>query len=431
MDYLIAVQAPAYPLGPGRFAIESAFAEHLKMMVRMLEGRFDRIVLLAPTLAPQVYEHSKSSLAELSAGDDRIVLEPLPEAEFSIGRFWWNIRPLWRRLRGIAKQAGIVHTGMSESAYRPYLALLNLAAWLESKPIVFFIDIDFRQLSRRYYKLGDWSYKSYLINRLFHDKVKRAQVGWAIRNCDLVLLKSVSMVAELGQGRDNVKFFLDAAHGDKDVISNAQLEQRIARLDDTARELQIVYFGRLVPYKGCDYIVEAVARARARGARIAMTFIGDGECLPQLKEQAHALGIAGSVTFLPSVRYGPELFDLVDRADLAIAAPRVEDTPRAALDAMARGLPIVAFDVDYNKTLSETSGAVAIASWPEPASLADQLLNLDKDRSRIVEMSRKAVAFARENSQDFWLQQRLRWTFEAFDRRSAVAEKCTNASAVH
>lgn len=421
LDYLLAVLAPAYPIDKDRFAIESAFAMHLKVLSQLLTERFDRIVLVAPTLSEETYERSKGQLAQLSAASDRIALMPIPEANYSPGAFWLNARPLWRRLRSVVRSSGFVHTGMSSDIRRPFLTLLNLAAWVERRPSVFMIDIDFRQLSQRYYKLGIWGRKSYLINRVIHDQFKIGQVKWAIGTSELVLLKSKSMVHDLGKGRPHVKFFLDAAHADGDVISDHALAERIARFSDLNRDLQVVYFGRLVPYKGCEYMIEAIAAARAQGARVNMTFVGDGEVLPDLKQQVDRLGITDAVAFLPAVTYGRSLFDLIDQADLAIASPKVEDTPRAALDAMARGLPILAFDIDYFKSLADASGAVALATWPNAQSLADVLKRLDEDRSQLASMSTRAISFARANSQDKWLKQRLAWTLEAIDRRASTS----------
>ena len=301
--------------------------------------------------------------------------------------------------------------------------MLNLAAWLESKPTAFFVDIDFRQNSRRYHRLGEWGLRSYLVNRCLHDVLRSAQVSWAARSCDLTLLKSTAMIADFGRGRRNVKFFLDAAHDDHLVIGDTDVERKRAEIYAGGRALRAIYFGRLVRYKGLDLAVEAIALARAGGADVGLTIVGDGEEKAQLLALVQRMGVEQAVTFHPGLRYGQELFDHVDAADLAIAAPRVEDTPRAALDAMARGLPILAFDIEYFRTLSELSGAVELADWPEPASLAKQIIALDRDRGRLAEMSRRAVAFARENTQRLWLQRRIAWTFDALDHRSRTDDR--------
>lgn len=422
MDYLLAVQAPAYRTRPGHFAVESAFAIHLAELKAKLAPHFSRLLLVAPTLSLDEFERVRSGSAEIAEAQQGIVLVPAHPASASVAQFWSKeARPLWRRLDTAIRRAGFVHSGLSENLWKPYLALLNLLAWRHRKPSLFVVDIDFRLNSRRYRDLGIWSGRSYLINRILHDPFKLAQVSWAVRNSALALLKSSSMVADFGRGRDNVKFFLDAAHGPEHVLSDAALERKIAARTASGRPLQLVYFGRLVPYKGIDDAITAIAAARTRGAAVELTIIGDGECRAQLQAQAAGLGLSQAVRFVPGVPYGPKLFDHVDRADVLIATPRVEDTPRAALDAMARGLSIAAYDIDYFRTLADTSGAVTLAAWADPQSLAREIARLASDRASLDQMSRNGVAYARANTQDIWLTRRVAWTLEACSQPPARA----------
>ena len=412
-DYVLAVQAPAYPLGDGRFATESAFAAHLKMLRAGLAPTFDRLVVVAPTISDSEYAKSRDVLAEISVDGDRIALVPAFNPDVTRLQFWTReVWPLWRRLGKAMSTAGYVHSGIASDLWKPYLALLNARTWLRRVPSTVVVDIDFRKTSQRNYASGAWSRKNYLVNRYLHDPFKHAQVWLAVRFSNLVLLKSPSMVADFGGGRPHVKDFLDAAHSEADVVSDDDLDRRLASRREPGRRLEAIYFGRLVPYKGIDYVVDAIARARATGANVHLTLVGAGESLEGLRAQAESLGLEDAITFLDPVKYGPELFDLVDRADVAVAAPRVEDTPRAALDAMARGLPIFAFDIDYFRTLAEKSGAVALAQWPSSASLAEQLAKLQKDRAAVEAMARRAAPFARSNTQEIWLRRRIAWTME-------------------
>ena len=244
-----------------------------------------------------------------------------------------------------------------------------------------------------------------------------------------MLLKSPSMVAAFGSRQANVKDFLDAAHSAADVISDERLEAKLVSRRGEHRRLEVVYFGRFVPYKGLDCIIEAVHLAVDQGAKINLTLIGTGECEGRLRQEVISRGLGDTVTFAPMVKYGPPLFQLVDRADVAVAAPKVEDTPRAALDAMARGLPIVAFDIDYFLNLSEKSGAIALAQWASPESLADRLVMLQNDRAIVERMARNAVAFARNNTQEFWLNKRVRWMLETINIKPERPETVSNASA--
>jgi glycosyltransferase involved in cell wall biosynthesis len=289
-------------------------------------------------------------------------------------------------------------------------------------PSLFVVDIDFRGLGRRLHETGLWSRRAYVFDRCLYEPWRRMQVWLAVRTSDLVLLKSPSMAAAYGKGRPQVKDFLDAAHGTGALVTEAGLEARLAARGDPDRPLQAIFFGRFVPYKGIDYMLDAVELALAKGVKVHLTLVGTGECLAELEARAGAPALRDAVTFIPPVPYGPKLFELLDRADVALATPKSEDTPRAALDAMARGLPIVAFDIDYFRNLAEKSGAVALARWPSPASLAEMLESLAADRPRIAGMSRRARAFASDNTQDIWLEKRIAWTMEAYAARAQGVE---------
>lgn len=79
---------------------------------------------------------------------------------------------------------------------------------------------------------------------------------------------------------------------------------------------------------------------------------------------------------------------------------------------MARGLPVLAFGLADFVGLAELSEAVVLATWPDPDSLAHQIVALSTDRKRLAEMARRAVKFAKSNTQQIWLEQRCRWVMQ-------------------
>jgi glycosyltransferase involved in cell wall biosynthesis len=298
---------------------------------------------------------------------------------------------------------------MSSDVWRPLMAMVNLAAVQARIPVVFVVDMDFRQHARDMYRLGNWSLRAYLVNRLFHEPLKWLQVWSASRFCALVMLKSSRMVQDFGRGRAHVKDFFDTAHSAEHVLSAESLSERLANIRDRQRPLQMVYFGRLVPNKGIDRAIEAVHLARLKGADVRLSVIGDGPCLAALQKQVAEMQLGGHVSFRQQVGYGAELFEKLREADFAIATPLIEDTPRAAFDAMARGIPIVAFDMPYFRTLARSSGAVVLAQWPDAADLAQRVSELCRDREWLADMAVRAVEFARKNTQRAWLERRVEW----------------------
>ena len=410
MDYVVAVQAPAYWLSPTRFATESAFAEHLRELRRAVGPEFERLVLVAPRFDDATYAAQRDHLGIVDLEADGIQFLPAhPHTSSRLGFWRHHARQTWRTARTAVATAGVVHSGLSTELGRPMLAMVNLAAWLAQRPVVFVVDIDFRRHSWHYYKLGRWSLKSFLVNRFVYDPMKWLQVWLAPRMFELVLLKSATMVEDFGGGRPNVKNFYDTAHGVDAVLSAAALSERLRWIVEPQRPLHIAFFGRLVDYKGLDRVIEAVRLAREQGADVRLSLIGAGDRLDSLRRQASDSGLKDVVAFLPPVRYGDDLFRLLADVHVSVAAPLVEDTPRAAFDSMARGLPVVAFDITYFRDLARASGAVALVAWPQAAALAGEFVRLARDRSRLAAMSEHAVAFARENTQSRWLEQRTQW----------------------
>jgi glycosyltransferase involved in cell wall biosynthesis len=410
MDYIIAVQAAAYPISPTSFATESAFAEHLKELRELLGEKFTRMVLIAPRLPEQEYQATKNHLGVINLDEHGIMYLPAHYTNITTKEFWFScFRDIWKRVNEAAAHASIVHSGMSDDVWRPLLAIVNLIAWRAKVPVVFVVDIDFRRHTWHFYKSGIWSRKVYIVNRLFYDPLKWIQVWLAVRMYQLVLLKGASMAQAFGKGRKNVKNFLDTVHRIEDVLTPPQMKSRLEWLCATSRPLNVVYFGRLVRYKGLDRAIEAVHLARSMGANVVLTLIGDGDQKKLLQKQVVETGLENAVRFHPPVRYGASLFQLLNDVHLAIATPLTEDTPRASFDAFARGLPLLAFDITFYRDLAK-NGAVALATWPSVESLAEQLVVLSQDRQRLARMAEAAVVFARENTQTYWLNKRISWT---------------------
>lgn len=396
-DYVLVVQGAAHALSPTRFALDSAFAEHLQLLRARLGDSFDRLVLIGPALDPADYPAKAAQWRVLDAERDAIAFVPAAG----------SIAAQWRQLQQVARQATVVQADLATDVRRPLTALAALAAWRVGTLGVFVVDVDFRRHASRFRQIGYWGWRQYAMHRLVQEPFKRLQVAAACRFLPLVLLKSAGLVRDFGRGRGSVKDFFDTVHAAGDLIDPATLAARAAA--GLRGPLRLCHFGRLVPYKGVDRMIEAVRLARAQGADVALTIIGAGSAEAAMRQQAAGLGAA--VNFVPPAPYGPALFALLAEQQVMLAAPLIEDTPRSAFDAMARGLGIIAFDIAYFRDLA-ASGAVDLAAWPKPEALAARIVALDGDRARLAAMMRAGRAFAAENTQQIWLDRRVGWITE-------------------
>ncbi|HYO41649.1 MAG TPA: glycosyltransferase [Candidatus Limnocylindrales bacterium] len=164
--------------------------------------------------------------------------------------------------------------------------------------------------------------------------------------------------------------------------------------------LRLVYAGRLAPGKGLEDLLAAVAlQAAGDGPEIRLDLVGDGPEAAALASRAAALGIGHRVRFLGHVAEREPYLRLLAAADLFVTASPAEGFPKAVLDAMAAGLPVIAVPAGRLADLA-ADGATAhgAAILPvragDPRSLADAVGRLAADPGWAMRLRAAGTAFA-------------------------------------
>jgi glycosyltransferase involved in cell wall biosynthesis len=109
-----------------------------------------------------------------------------------------------------------------------------------------------------------------------------------------------------------------------------------------ADALVVLTLGALVPRKGLDVLLDALAALAERDVRPHLWIGGDGEARAKLEKRAKKLGLADRVRFLGS---RSDVADLLAACDVFAMPSRREGLGVAALEALACGRPIVASNV--------------------------------------------------------------------------------------
>jgi glycosyltransferase involved in cell wall biosynthesis len=110
-----------------------------------------------------------------------------------------------------------------------------------------------------------------------------------------------------------------------------------AALREPARTVGAVC--RLVPVKRVDLLIDVVAELRRRGVDCRAILVGDGVERPHLEERAAAAGIARHILFAGEQS---DVLPWLDRMDVLLATSEAEAFATAVVEAMARGVPVVA-----------------------------------------------------------------------------------------
>jgi glycosyltransferase involved in cell wall biosynthesis len=157
--------------------------------------------------------------------------------------------------------------------------------------------------------------------------------------------------------------------------------------------LSMGFFGRLIPEKGLDLLFRAAVKLIGRWT---ITVVGTGPAQEELEGLAERLGIAGRVTWLGALprQRVDEVWPQLDCIVLpSRTAPRwVEAMPRAAIEAMARDVPVVASAAGALPEIVDAAGA--IVSEEDVGALAEALQRLHDDpaeRERLAAAGRRRV----------------------------------------
>lgn len=119
---------------------------------------------------------------------------------------------------------------------------------------------------------------------------------------------------------------------------------KIAATPFTGTGPHVLAMGRLTPQKGFDLLLQAMAGVRAAGVPARLTIVGVGELEQALSAQARTLGLA-DVVDLVGFQEQPERY--FAHADVFVLSSRYEGMPNVVLEALACGLPVIAYDCPH------------------------------------------------------------------------------------
>jgi colanic acid/amylovoran biosynthesis glycosyltransferase len=150
--------------------------------------------------------------------------------------------------------------------------------------------------------------------------------------------------------------------------------------------IRILTIGRMVPKKGMDYALKAVAALAGEHSNIEYVIIGDGPLRAHLEGLTRSLGITNIVRFA-GWEPRPEVFKALSRADILLA-PSVtaesgdqEGTPVVIMEALACGVPVVStLHAGIPEVVDDgVSGFLVPERQPQALALALEKLVRDPD----------------------------------------------------
>ena len=151
--------------------------------------------------------------------------------------------------------------------------------------------------------------------------------------------------------------------------------------------LKLVSVGRLVPMKGFDVLLRALAALRDRGIEVSCTIIGEGPERARLERMRATLGLESVVALPGAMPQGDVVRHMSESALMVlpcVVAPngQSDGIPNVLMEAMATGLPVISTRISGIPELVENGVSGSLVEPGDAVALAFAIEGLLQDPQR-------------------------------------------------
>jgi len=314
-------------------------------------------------------------------------------------------------LRPAVSNSDLIH---SSNLFPPYTALWfghDLAVHLKKKTL-FVVAEDF-------YDMLNWEWVRTEKNAL--QKLRRRrdlnlldrEVRKRVANASLSFLHTPAAVARYREYAANAVQIRQPVHEKEDVIDSDSFRAKCANIRSNV-PLRLISASRMESLKGIDFIIRAVSILKQRNIPVHVALYGKGSKSESLKLLTQKLDVAGSIEFPGTVEPGPHLRQALAGAHVFLMPHLTTDFGRAFFDAMAGGLPVIAFRSLASQDTVRHQVDGLITPNADAEGLAEGIGQFHKDREFLVRAAEAARERALLNTKSIWNNLRAQMIRELF-----------------
>lgn len=155
--------------------------------------------------------------------------------------------------------------------------------------------------------------------------------------------------------------------------------------------VKIVYGGRVHLEKGFDDWIRVLAIVNEAGHDFSAKWFGSGPQLEEARAEVKRLDLQSRVEFPgPTSDHGELLSHLRD-ADICLFCHKTPESPRALVEALLSGTPIIGYDSPFPRDLISSHGGGRLSPQNDVAALAANLAELIANRTALGELMKRAA----------------------------------------
>ena len=200
------------------------------------------------------------------------------------------------------------------------------------------------------------------------------------------------------------------------VFSNVELRESVFSQPKTAkhfsqRPFRFISVGRVEKQKGHWWLVRSIKHLKEQNLSVAwhVRIVGPGSQIETLQNYVEKNELRDYVEFCGSVKWGEQLFALLDEAHVFVLPSLTEGMSRALLEGMARGLPAIASNTGGNP---EVVSDRALVDVEDVVGLAEKMRFFMFENQNLSALSQINWKTAQTFKQNLSKQKFLRYIYE-------------------
>jgi glycosyltransferase involved in cell wall biosynthesis len=394
---LLMVGPPVVRVVHGNYEVEADFSYNLRMYLI----NFDHVTFACP---PQLTQKDSGIIRSIPLHTvencRRLTYIPLPYAyrEDRYLRYYLTTKRLLRSEIGKAD-----YLLFAPHAMYDWSTLANLLAIKMKRSYDFESDWDQDSVTHLY--LQSMQFGLSKIRKTLWAYSFLRNLRKCLSNSSVALLQGQDVFDAYKEVAPNPQKVLNVQVASEDHISPALLQEKRTWIK-ARKTLRISYAGRMIVMKGPLDWLKAIGRACEAGVNLQATWFGDGTLMPQMRDEVDRLGIRKNVTLAGIV--GREvLMASLQKTDIFLFCHMTGESPRCLGEALAAGCSLVGYGTAYPRDLVRAHGGGEFTDIGNWQALAEIMLLLDQDRSRLGHLVVAAAASGKLLDRDSAMQNRI------------------------
>ena len=172
--------------------------------------------------------------------------------------------------------------------------------------------------------------------------------------------------------------------------------ETIDKVPEEEKEYDAIFLGRVEKHKGIKELLDAWEMVLKKNPETRLVIVGAGDYLEEAKHRVNKANINSSIKFTGFIS-GEERFSYLKRSKVLLYPSRIKEGWGLSIaEALACGLPVVCSDNPVFRTIFGDCASAHFTPVGDEESLAQVLLSLLEDQTRLEKYGETSKAYARQ-----------------------------------